>query len=344
MEPEGMMKAAYLVEPEQFALRETPVPEPGPRDVLVAMGACGVCGSDIHFMENGRIGDFIVEEPLVLGHEAAGEVVRVGPEVKTLRPGDRVAIEPGIPCGHCEYCHGGRYNLCEDVVFLSAPPYDGFFQEYVVVPEDFAYRLPEGMSTEAGATVEPLAVGLHAVNLAGLGSGDHVVVLGAGPIGLLATAAARARGATDITTVDVVERRLEFALGMGATRVLNAAEADVAAELGNSAHIVLDCATVDETLNEAFDIVRPGGCIAWVGMAAELVTVPFQRFQAKELRLTGVFRYANCFRPAVELIASGQVDTAPLVTDRFEFPQVEEAIKFAAANRRSALKTMVNFT
>jgi len=343
MASEETMRAVFLTEPEEFELREVPVPEVGPRDVLVAVKACGVCGSDIHFTENGRIGDFVVREPLVLGHEAAGEVVRVGPEVKTLGVRDRVAMEPGIPCGHCDQCHSGRYNLCPDVVFLSAPPHDGFFQEYAAVPEDFAYRLPDGMSMEAGATVEPLAVGLHATNMAGLKPGDHVVVLGAGPIGLLTTASARARGATDITTVDLLEHRLEFALRMGATRVLNAAETDARAELENAADVVLDCATVDETLDEAFDIVRPGGCIAWVGMAAEAAKVPFQKFQVKELRVTGVFRYANCFRTAVELIGSGQIDTDPLITDRFDFPEVEEAVKFAAANRQSALKTMVNY-
>lgn len=344
MTSDDTMKAVFLTEPEEFELRAVPVPEIGPRDVLVAVKACGVCGSDIHFMENGRIGDFVVREPLVLGHEAAGEVVRVGPQVKTLSVGDHVAMEPGIPCGHCDYCHSGRYNLCQDVVFLSAPPYDGFFQEYVAVPEDFAYRLPDGMSMEAGATVEPLSVGLHGTNMAELEPGGHVVVLGAGPIGLLTTAAARARGATDITTVDLLEHRLEFALRMGASRVLNAAETDVRAELENTADVVLDCATVEETLEEAFDIVRPGGCIAWVGMAAEVAKVPFQKFQVKELRVTGVFRYANCFRTAVELIASGQINTEPLITDRFDFPDVEQAVKFAAANRQSALKTMVNFT
>ncbi|GAH78503.1 unnamed protein product, partial [marine sediment metagenome] len=198
------------MEAGKFRTKEVPIPRPGPREVLVAVKSCGVCGSDIHFYENGRIGDFVVRKPVVLGHEVAGEVVELGSEARMLKVGDRVAVEPGIPCRHCDYCRSGRYNLCRNVVFLSAPPHDGFFREYVAIAEDFAYRLPDNVTMEAGATIEPLAVGLHATGLIGLRAGDDVVVLGAGPIGLLATAAARALGAARITAVDLIPLRLEF--------------------------------------------------------------------------------------------------------------------------------------
>ncbi len=343
MTPEGMMKAVYLVEAGKFAQKEVPVPQPGPREVLVAVKSCGVCGSDIHFYEHGRIGDFVVREPVILGHECAGEVVALGPDVGTLKVGDRVAMEPGIPCRRCDYCLSGRYNLCRDVIFMSAPPDDGFFCEFAALPEDFAYKLPETVSYEAGATVEPLAVGLHAAVLVGLQPGERVVVLGAGPIGLLAVAVARAFGATEVTAVDLIPMRLDFARRMGASRTVNAREEDAGETLKDSADVVLDCVAVAKTLTQAFEIIRPGGRVAWVGMAAEVAEVPFQKFQAKEAIVTGVFRYANRFRTAVNLLASGRIDSEPLITHRFRFPQVEEAITFAAQNRERALKTMVNF-
>ena len=341
MATERMMQAVYQVGINKSEVRKVPVPRPGAQEVLVAVKSCGVCGSDLHFYLHGGIGDFVMREPLVLGHEAAGEVVKLGPKVKKLKLGDRVAMEPGVPCRRCPHCLSGRYNLCRDMVFYSAPPYDGFFREYVALPEDFCYVLPDNVTTEAGATVEPLAVGLHAIALVGMKAGDEVVVLGAGPIGLLATAGARALGAGRITTVDLAPRRLEFALKMGADRTVPAAEA--AETLKDSADVVLDCVAVEETLAQAVGIIKPGGRIAWVGMGSPTATLPFLAFQAKEALVTGVFRYANQFGPAVALLASGAVATDALITRRFKFPEVAAALAYARDNRQSALKTMVNF-
>lgn len=343
MSAEDTMKAVYLEEVGKFALREIPVPRPGPRDVLVAVRSVGVCGSDIHYFEHGRIGDFVVEKPMILGHECAGEVVEVGPEVRMLAVGDRVALEPGIPCRHCKNCLSGRYNLCADVVFMATPPYDGAFCEYVLSPEDFAYKLPENVSTEAGATIEPLSVGLHAVKLVALKPGEKVVVLGAGPIGLLAVAAARAAGGTDIASVDLVPMRLEAAKKLGASRTVNAQQEDVAEVLKDYADVVLECVGIQRTLAQAFEVARQGGRVAWIGMASDVAPVPLVKAQVKELLITGVFRYANVYQSAVNLLAAGAIDTRPLITHRFRFPQVAEAVQFAAQNRQTALKTMVNF-
>jgi L-iditol 2-dehydrogenase len=337
------MKAAFLMKAGEIAVKEVPIAEPGPGDVLVKVHSCGVCGSDVHFYEAGRIGDFIVRAPVVPGHEAAGEVVAAGPDVKRLAVGDRVAMEPGVPCRHCRYCLSGRYNLCQEVVFMSAPPYDGFFREYVALPEEFAHRLPDSVTMEAGATVEPLAVGLQAAALVSLRAGESVVVLGAGPIGLLTVAVARAFGATDVAAVDLVPMRLEFARQFGASRVVNARDEDASQALKDSADVVFDCAAVEKTLWQAFDIIKPGGRVAWVGMASDEARIPFQRFQAKEALVSGVFRYANRFGTAISLLASGRIDTSRLITHRFRFPAVPEAIEFAARNRDKALKTMVNF-
>ncbi|MGD2174356.1 MAG: NAD(P)-dependent alcohol dehydrogenase [Candidatus Brocadiaceae bacterium] len=341
--PQQTMKAVFLRGIRDVFEREVAVPEPGPRDVLVAVRAVGVCGSDVHYYEHGRIGDFAVKEPLVLGHECAGEVVEVGPEVQSLSVGDRVALEPGIPCRHCAYCLSGRYNLCRDVVFMGTPPNPGAFREYVTSPEDFAYRLPESVSTEAGATVEPLAVAVHACSRAGVGAGESVAVLGAGPIGLLVVAVAAAEGATDIAAVDLVDMRLDFARRMGATRTIRADQTDVAEELADTADVVLDCVGVEETLAEAFDVARPGGRVAWIGMAADMAPVPLIKAEAKELSIVTVFRYANVYRRAINLLAAGRVEAASLVTHRFSFPEVGEALRFVAENRASTIKTLVVF-
>ncbi len=337
------MKAVYLETVGRLGLREIPIPEPGPRDVLVKMKSVGVCGSDMHYYEHGRIGDFVVKEPLILGHECAGEVVEVGSDVTVLQPGDRVALEPGVPCRHCKHCLSGRYNLCKDVVFLATPPVHGAFCEYVASAEDFAYRLPDNVSMEAGATIEPLSVGMHAVNLTGLKAGESVVVLGAGPIGLLAVAAAGAAGAGDITAVDLMPNRLKAAGKMGACRTINAREEDVAEALRDTADVVLECVGLEKTMSQAIEAARPGGRIAWIGLAADACNLPFGRAQAKELTITGVFRYANVYQRAVNLLAAGKIDTAPLITHRFWFPAVAEAMEFACHNRDVALKTMVNF-
>ncbi len=343
MAGEQTMTAVFLRGVHEVFQKEAPVPEPGPREVLVALKAVGVCGSDVHYYEHGRIADFVVEEPLILGHECAGEVVETGPEVASLEVGDRVALEPGVPCRHCSYCLGGRYNLCRDMVFMGTPPHHGAFREYVTSPEDFAYKLPGGVSTEAGAMIEPLAVGVHACTLAEIRAGESVVILGAGPIGLLAVAASSAEGATDITAVDLMPMRLEAASKMGASRVVNAGEVDVAAELQDAADVVLDCVGVEQTLAEAFDLARPGGRVGWIGMGSDLAQVPLVKAQSKELAIFTVFRYANVYGRAVSLLAGGKVSPQPLITHRFSFPKVEEALRFASENKEVSLKTMVVF-
>ena len=196
------------------------MPSPGPREVLVEITSVGVCGSDIHYYEHGRIGDHIVRSPLVLGHESAGRVAAVGPEVTKHAVGDRVTLEPGVPCGRCEQCRAGRYNLCPDVVFFATPPIDGTFTNFVTIHEDFAFALPDSMSDDVGALMEPLSVGIWACRKAGVTAGDRVLVTGAGPIGLLAMQVALAFGATQVEISDVNESRLALATRTGATRTL----------------------------------------------------------------------------------------------------------------------------
>ena len=208
-------RAAVLMRPGEIAMQQRPIPTPAPREVLVEVTSVGVCGSDVHWYEHGRIGDLVVRSPLVLGHECAGRVAATGEDVTKHAVGDRVCLEPGVPCGRCRECRGGRYNLCVDVAFFATPPVDGAFADFVTIHEDFAFALPDGMSDDVGALMEPLSVGIWACRKAGITAGDRVLVTGAGPIGLLAMQVARAFGATDVAIADVNEHRLSAARRMG---------------------------------------------------------------------------------------------------------------------------------
>src|SRR3954463_14050866 len=209
------MKVAVLHAPGEIRIEERERPEPGPREVLVQITAVGVCGSDVHYYEHGRIGPFVVDAPLILGHESAGRVVELGPGATKHAVGDRVTLEPGVPCGRCRECRAGRYNLCADVRFFATPPIDGAFADFVAIHEDFAFALPDSISDEAGALMEPLSVGIWACQKANVSAGDRVLVTGAGPIGLLAAQCARAFGATEIAVTDLNARRLSLAESTG---------------------------------------------------------------------------------------------------------------------------------
>src|SRR4051795_1484705 len=217
---DGRVRAAVLNRPGEIVLEERSAPEPGPREVLVEISSVGVCGSDIHYYEHGRIGPHVVDAPLILGHESAGPVAALGEGVTKHAVGDRVTLEPGVPCGRCRECRAGRYNLCADVVFFATPPVDGAFAEYVAIHEDFAFTLPDALSDEEGALMEPLSVGVWACRKAGVSAGDKVLVTGAGPIGQLAMQCALAFGATDVTVSDLNPYRLELARRTGATRTV----------------------------------------------------------------------------------------------------------------------------
>ena len=225
------MKTAVMTDIRKVRIeeREKPVPKEG--EVLVKVEYVGICGSDLHYYESGRIGNFIVEPPFVLGHEAGGTVVEVGSGVTHLKAGDRVALEPGKTCGHCEHCKAGKYNLCEDVIFFATPPVDGVFQEYVAHEAGLCFKLPDNVSTLEGALVEPLSVGLHAAMQGGAHIGQTAVVTGAGCIGLVSLLALKAMGVSRVIVVDVIEKRLQKAKELGADYVINGKEQDTVAEI-----------------------------------------------------------------------------------------------------------------
>jgi L-iditol 2-dehydrogenase len=320
-------QAAVLYAPHDVRIEQRPVPTPGPRDVLVEVKAVGVCGSDVHYYEHGRIGSHIVRQPLILGHESSGIIIAVGESVDTSRIGERVAIEPGIPDGVCRQCRQGHYNLCPNVRFFGTPPIDGAFTNYVTIPESFAYRLPDALSDEEGALIEPLSVGVWACRKAMLRGADSLLITGAGPIGLVAMKVALALGATDITMTDVSPQRLEVAKRQGATRTINVAQESLASA-ALEADVLLECSGNQTALREGIRSLRPASRAVAVGMSpGEEVSVPMSYIQNSEITLTGTFRYANTYEDAIALVAAGRVDLQSIITGYYPLQETEKALQ-----------------
>ena len=333
-------QAAVLYAPHDIRIEERPVPKPGPREVLIEIKAVGVCGSDVHYYEHGRIGSYIVLQPLILGHESAGVIVDVGEGVSKSRIGERVAIEPGIPDGTCQQCRTGHYNLCPNVRFFGTPPIDGAFTNYVTVPDSFAYTLPASMSDEEGALIEPLSVGLWACRKAMLRGADNVLITGAGPIGMLAMKVALALGATEITMTDVFPQRLEMARKLGATRTVNVAETPLAS-VGVEADVLIECSGNQKAMMDGIRSLRPAGKAVAVGMnPGEEVSVPMSFLQNREITLTGTFRYANTYADAIALVATGHIDLKPIITGHYALEETEQALQ-ATKNDPANIKSIV---
>jgi L-iditol 2-dehydrogenase len=291
--------------------------------VLVAVRSVGVCGSDVHYFTHGRIGDFIVADPLVLGHEVSGVIAAVGPEVPADRIGTRVAVEPGTACRACAQCKAGRYNLCPDMRFFATPPVDGALAEYVAVRSDLAFDLPESVTDDAAALLEPLSVGVWANRKAGTTAGSSVLIAGAGPIGLVTAQVARASGATTIVVTDLAEDRLAVARRNGATATALATAAGAADQEFDA---FIDCSGAPSAINVGFRALRPAGIAVLVGMGPAELTLPFGLLQQRELTVTGTFRYANTWPTAIALAASGAVDVDSLVTNRYPLSGAPEAL------------------
>jgi L-iditol 2-dehydrogenase len=317
------MRASVLVSKGQVRDEERRVPLPADDEVLVKVASVGVCGSDVHYYREGRIGDFVVDQPLVLGHEAAGRIVAVGAKVPESRIGERVAIEPQRPCRVCAQCVAGRYNLCPFMEFYATPPIDGAFQEYVTIQAPFAHAIPDSISDDVAALFEPLSVGIWASRKAEVMPGSRVLIAGAGPIGVITTQAARAFGAAEIIVTDPVPERRAMAEQYGATTTLDPV-ADPVADLGVDAFI--DCSGATPAVRSGITAVRGAGMVVLVGMGADEIPLPIPVIQNRELKVTGVFRYTGTWPIAAHLAATGQVDLASLVTGRFDLDHAEDAL------------------
>jgi L-iditol 2-dehydrogenase len=317
------MRAAVLISRGEIRLEERLVPDPGPGEVLVKVASVGVCGSDVHYYREGRIGSFVVDQPLVLGHEVSGDIVAVGASVADSRLGERVAIEPQRPCRVCAQCSAGRYNLCPRMEFYATPPVDGAFCDYVTIQSEFAHRVSDAVSYDVAALLEPLSVGIWASRKAQIVPGSRVLVAGAGPIGVIATQAARAFGAAEVIVTDPVPGRRDMARRFGATATLDPVTESVA-DLGVDAF--LDCSGAAPAVRSGITAVRGGGTVVLIGMGADEVPLPVSVIQAREINVTGVFRYTDTWPTAAHLAASQQVDLASLVTGRFDLENAEEAL------------------
>ncbi len=317
-------------------VEERPIPVPGPNEVLVRIKSVGVCGSDTHYYRHGRIGGFVVDRPLVLGHEPSGIIVALGPEVLNRTVGQRVSLEPGVPEPLSAQTLAGRYNLDPDVRFFATPPVDGVFAEYAVHPAAFCHPVPDSVSDDAAALLEPLSVAIAAGRAGNVGLGDKVLVAGAGPIGLLAAKVAQLAGGV-VTLTDVRAERLELAGRYGASRSYPAGAAPAA---GPEFDVFIDATGAEAAVLDGLARLAPGGRCVLVGMGADIIALPVPLVQGRELLITGTFRYANTWPVAVELAASSAVDLDGLVTSVHDLDGVEAALT-AGANP-GALKAVVH--
>jgi L-iditol 2-dehydrogenase len=342
-----LMRAAVLHGAHDLRVEEMPVPNVGPDDVLVRVRACGVCASDVHYFEAGAIGRYVVEAPMIVGHEAAGEVVAVGDAVTRLGPGARVAIEPGVTCGRCAQCKSGRYNLCPSVSFYATPPVHGAMAEYAVIRADCAHPIPDAMSYEQAALVEPISVGIHAARLTGVQPGSTAVVLGAGPIGLLAAVAARHAGAERVVISDVYPKRLETARGLGVTAAVDVRADDLGAVVrrltdGEGADALLDTTGNRAALENAPTLMRRGGTIAVIGLPEDdAVTYRMNTVVDGELSIRGVFRYANTYPAGIRLIAGGRYAVDRVITHRLPLEEATTAFDLLVHHKADAIKVMI---
>lgn len=315
------MTASVLRSVGTVVLEERPVPTCAADEVLVQVHSVGVCGSDVHYYKHGRIGDYVVDAPLVLGHEVSGTIVAVGSAVDSARIGRRVAIEPQRPCRICEFCREGAYNLCPQMEFYATPPIDGAFCEYVIIQDDFAYDIPDTISDHAAALMEPLSVGIAAAQKGGIKVGDTVLIAGGGPIGVIAAQVARAFGAADVVVADINPARRELASGYGVRVVDPAAESTE--EL--RAHVFIDASGATPAILNGIRSVRPGGTVVLVG-SADTIPLSVPEVAMREINVTGTFRYTNTWPIARALLTTGQVELDSLVTHVYGIEQVEEAL------------------
>ena len=347
------MQAAVLHGVRDLRVEDMPAPKaPAAGEVQIQINKVGICGSDVHYWEHGRIGDFVVREPMILGHECAGTVVEIGDGVTDLRVGDRVAIEPGVPrlstpASHF-YMKRGEYNLCPDIFFFATPPDHGSFCDLVNHRADFCFRLPDHVSLEAGAMIEPLSTGIYAARVAPIITGDCVVIAGAGPIGLMNVLTARAAGATEIIVSDMVESRLKMAMQIGATQIVrgDAKELKNAAQEvtnGRGADVAIECAGHPSALKACIGACRAGATVVLIGMpAGDTAEININDLIVREIKLRPIFRYNNTFPTGVNLLASGRVDVTPLISKRFALSEVPSAFEYVVDNRETCVKAIVN--
>jgi len=340
------MTACVIHGAKELKIENRPEPRPQEGEVLVRFGAGGICGSDLHYYHEGRVGDFAVREPMVLGHEVAGEVVELGPKVTTIQAGQRVAVNPTKACRQCNYCLSGRSNLCRNVRFFGSaarfPHVQGAFAEFFTASQLQCVPIPESLSYRVAACAEPFAVTLHAVARGGNLLGRRVLVTGSGPIGVLVVAAARLAGAAQIVVTDLFDEPLAIAERMGASRVVNvkatSSELETFTRDGGWFDVAIEVSGNARALENCIDATRPGGRIVQVGLLpAGNSGTPVNKVTAKELKLVGTFRFHEEFQWAVDALVAGRIDVGPILSGEFSFSEAVSAFELAS-DRRKAMK------
>jgi len=343
------MKALILKEMKRLAIEDYRVPETlGPDDVRIGIRKVGICGSDVHYYQHGRIGDFVVRDPMVLGHEASGEVLEVGSRVKHLKVGDRVCMEPGIPASGSPSTLSGHYNLDPLVKFWATPPIDGCMRESVVHPAAFTFKLPDNVSLEEGALVEPLAIGVYSAHTAGIQPGDVALVFGAGTIGIVTALAALASGCAKVILTDVKDGKLDIVRKNLSANIVcvNSAKQSlkdaVAAWAPEGVDIVFEASGSPAVIGSFIPYLRPAGRAVMIGMPAAPAAYDVVAAQVKEIQILHIFRYRNMYPRTINMIASGTLDVKPLITHRFAFTKAVEAFEYAASMPEEAIKIMIH--
>ncbi|CAO1409873.1 unnamed protein product [Diamesa serratosioi] len=341
---------AILYGIEDLRLENQDVPKISDEEVLLEMDCVGICGSDVHYLVHGRIGDFIVKKPMIIGHEASGIVKKLGSKVTTLAVGDRVAIEPGVSCRLCSFCKTGKYNLCPDMKFCATPPYDGNLRRYYAHAADFCFKLPDHVTMEEGALLEPLSVGVHACRRADVSLETVMLILGAGPIGLVTLITAKQMGASKVMITDLVQNRLDVAKELGADYTLLIQKDDKEEDIVKKIHTMIgcepdktvDCSGAEATVRLALLATRSGGIAVIVGCGPPEVKLPLVSALTREVDIRGVFRYANDYSAALALVASSKADVKRLVTHHFDITETADAFNASRYGTDGAIKVMIH--
>ncbi len=343
------MEALVLERQNELSLRDMHLDEDeavGAHDVRIKMHTVGICGSDVHYYTHGAIGPFVVRAPMVLGHEAAGTVVEVGSDVKYLKVGDRVCMEPGIPDPNSKASRLGMYNLDPAVRFWATPPIHGILRPTVIHPEAFTFKLPDNVSFAEGAMVEPLAVGMHAASKAKIKPGDVAVVMGAGPIGMLTALAALAGGCSQVIMTDVMQPKLDLAASLGPILPVNIAQQNLKEVVDKltddwGADLVFECSGNERAAASVFAPLAPGGTVVFVGIPLQPIAYDVAGAMVKEAHVEQIFRYAHVYPRAIALMGSGKLDVKPLITDTFAFADSVRAFDFAVDMPPTSVKAQI---
>ena len=346
------MQSLVLERIHELALRDFPAIDRaeerlGARDVRIKLHTVGICGSDVHYFTHGRIGPFVVTEPMILGHEASGTVIETGSEVTTLAVGDRVCMEPGIPDPNSRATRVGMYNVDPAVRFWATPPVHGILRPTCVHPEAFTFRLPDSVSFAEASMVEPLAVGVHAATKARVRPGDIGVVQGAGPIGLVTALSALAAGCARVYVTDVAEKKLEIAAALDPRIATVDVRSESIAERvkretdGWGADVVWEATGNARAAAGVFEPLAPGGCVVMIGGQPEPISYDAGAAMVREARVENIFRYAHVFPRCVAMLASGAIDVKPLITRTFDFAESVHAFEVAASAPPADVKMQI---